>query len=104
MPKSVSSQVEIVYPWGAKLTVRLESVDMKDLAAQSANFEWTLSESDGSMRRGTFTAIGGAPGSFESCYFPRVRKIEASLTKQLYLLADSDRFFQQVLDSTKDSP
>jgi len=72
--------VSLSFPWGDNLEVRFINGDFKDLAAQSAKWEYRISRNGKEINNGTITAIGGLCGSFSDCYYPQLRGIERELT------------------------
>lgn len=81
------------YPWGDRLVISRVGGSYRDLAAQSTDFEWTLTRGE-SVKKGDFSAIGGLCGSFQDCYYPAVRRIEMKMLEAVQLKAiDTDDYF-----------
>jgi hypothetical protein len=74
MPRSGS--VSLTLPWGATVTITCAGASTRDLAATSAQWRYSIANSYGDeWRTGEITAIGGLSGSWESCYYPQVRRL-----------------------------
>lgn len=82
-----------VYPLGNMITIHRYFTESSDLAAQSTGFRWTVKYYDGKEETGTYTAIGGLCGSFQSCYYPLVRRLEQKFTQEISLTGKSDKYF-----------